>query len=156
MESKFKVFVIVAIVVLALAIAGSTFFVLRVLHSDPSEVIATTEEKAPELKSISLGEAILTNITKESGNTQHFAKVQISIGVDATDEKAYTALKTKIEEKSASVRSELISTIGEQTYSMLNGANGKEKLADEIISRLNTLLDTDLIHEVYYEEYFIQ
>lgn len=156
MESKFKIFVIVAIAVLAIAVAGSTYFVLRALNSNQTEVATTSEAQKLNLKSISLGESILTNISSDSGSVQHFAKVQISIDVDASDEKAFTALSTQIEEKSASIRNELITTIGEQTYSMLITANGKEKLADEIITRLNTLLDTDLIYKVYFEEYFIQ
>ena len=157
MENKFKLFVIIAIVVLALAIAGSTFFVLKVFNSNQIEAAtASSKAKAPNLKAISLGESILTNIATDGGSVQHFAKVQISIGVDSSDEKTYAELETKITNQSASVRNALITTIGEQTYSMLNGANGKEKLADEIITRLNTLLDTDLIYEVYFEEYFIQ
>lgn len=156
MESKFKVFVIVAIAVLAIAIATSTFFVLRALNSTSSETAITSEEKAKVIKTVDLGDAILTNITSENKNAQHFAKVKIAIGIDASNEKEFTALSTSIEEKSSSIRSEIITTIGEQTYSMLSAANGKEKLADEIITRLNTLLDTDLIYEVYYEEYFIQ
>lgn len=156
MESKFKIFVIVAIVVLALAIAASTFFVLRAVNDNQIDTISSSANHEPELKDIALGDAILTNITSEGNNVQHFAKVQISIGVDASDEKAYTELSTKIEEKSASIRNELITAIGEQTYSMLSAANAKTKLADDIIIRLNTLLDTDLIYEVYYADFFVQ
>lgn len=155
MESKFKVFVIVAIVVLALAIAASTFFVLRALNSSQINVVSTSADYEPKLSTVSLGDAILTNITSE-GNAQRFAKVQISIGVDSTDQKAYEALIAEIEVKSASIRSELITTIGEQTYSMLSAENAKAKLADQIIIRLNTLLDTDLIYEVYYQDFFVQ
>ena len=155
MESKFKIFVIVAIVVLAGAIAASTFFVLRALNSTQTETIVV-EDASVNLKPVELGEAILTNISSENEKVQHFAKVKISIGVDSTNEKEYTALTTEITEKASSIRSAIITTLGEQTYSMLNAASGKEKLADEIITRLNTLLDTDLIREVYYEEYFIQ
>ncbi|MBE6021740.1 MAG: hypothetical protein E7231_00745 [Cellulosilyticum sp.] len=156
MESKFKVFVIIAIVVLALAMGTSTFLVLRVLNNTQAEVATTGNGAAIELKSIALGDAILTNITNDNGSVQHFAKVKVSIGVDGSDEKIFTELSAEIEAKAASIRSELIATIGEQTYSMLSAGNGKEKLADEIITRLNTLLDTELIYEVYYEEYFIQ
>lgn len=155
MESKFKVFVIVAIVVLALAIAASTFFVLRALNSSQTNVVSTSEDYEPTLSTVSLGDAILTNITSE-GSTQRFAKVQVSIGVDSKDQEAYEALIAEIEVKSASIRSELITTIGEQTYSMLSAENAKAKLADQIIIRLNTLLDTDLIYEVYYQEFFVQ
>jgi len=156
LESKFKVFVIVAIVVLGLAMGASTFLVLRVLNNTQAEVATTSNGGPIELKSVALGDAILTNITNDNGNVQHFAKVKVSVGVDGSNEEMFTALSAEIDEKATSIRSELISTIGEQTYSMLSAGNGKEKLADEIIARLNTLLDTELIYEVYYEEYFIQ
>lgn len=155
MESKFKIFVIVAIVVLALAIPTSTFFVLRTFNNAQTKEVVEVEHK-PELKEIALGDAILTNITAEGSSVQHFVKIQISIGVDASDEKAYAALSTEVTEKSASIRNELITIIGEQTYSMLSASNAKIKLADEIIIKLNTLLDTDLIYEVYYIDFFVQ
>lgn len=156
MESKFKIFVIVAIAVLGIAIAGSTFFVLRALNSNNTEAVSSQEEKTVNLKEIKLGDAILTNIASE-GNVQHFAKIEVKIGVDATNEKEYEALSKKIEEKSGSIRNELITTIGEQTYTMLIDTKaGKEKLADEIITRLNKLLDTEMIQAVYYGDYFIQ
>lgn len=157
MEGKFKLFVIVALVVLALAIGGSTFFVWKMVSNNTVASADQTEEAQQQvLKPIDLGDSILTNIATESGNVQHFAKVQVSIGVNAADEKAFTALSEQITENAASVRNELISTVGEQTYTMLNATNGKEKLADEIISRLNTLLDTDMVCKVYFQEYFIQ
>ena len=156
MESKFKIFVIVAIAVLGLAVAGSTFFVLKALNSNNTEVTASQHESTVNLKEADLGDAILTNVASE-GNIQHFAKIQVKIGVDATNTKAYEALTKKFEESSASIRNELISAIGEQTYTMLSDTKvGKEKLADEIITRLNKLLDTEMIQAVYYEEYFIQ
>lgn len=156
MESKFKIFVIVAIAVLGIAVAGSTFFVLRALNSNNIEATTSQGEGTVDLKEVELGDAILTNVASE-GNIQHFAKIQVKIGVDATNTKAYEALTPKFEEKSASIRNELINAIGEQTYSMLSDTKvGKEKLADEIITRLNKLLDTEMIQAVYYEEYFIQ
>ena len=156
MESKFKIFVIVAIAVLGLAVAGSTFFVLKALNSSNTEAAVSQDESTVNLKEVDLGDAILTNVASE-GNIQHFAKIQVKIGVDATNTKAYEALTKKFEESSASIRNELISAIGEQTYTMLSDTKvGKEKLADEIITRLNKLLDTEMIQAVYYEEYFIQ
>lgn len=156
MESKFKIFVIVAIAVLGIAIAGSTFFVLKVLNNNNTQTVATQEKSSSHLKEVEVGEAIVTNIASE-GNVQHFAKIQIKLGVDSSDSKSYEALTSEFEERSASIRNELINAIGEQTYTMLSDTKaGKEKLADEIITRLNNLLDTEMIQAVYYEEYFIQ
>ena len=155
MESKFKIFVIVAIAVLGIAIAGSTFFVLKVLNNNTPTVV-TQEKSSNYLKEVEVGEAIVTNIASE-GNVQHFAKIQIKLGVDSSNSKSYEALTSEFTERSASIRNELINAVGEQTYTMLSDTKtGKEKLADEIITRLNKLLDTEMIQAVYYEEYFIQ
>lgn len=155
MESKFKIFVIVAIAVLGIAIAGSTFLVLKVLNNNTPTVV-TQEKSSNYLKEVEVGEAIVTNIASE-GNVQHFAKIQIKLGVDSSNSKSYEALTSEFKERSASIRNELINAIGEQTYTMLSDTKtGKEKLADEIITRLNKLLDTEMIQAVYYEEYFIQ
>lgn len=155
MESKFKIFVIVAIVILGIAIAGSTFFVLKTLNASQDEK-AVIKEEAVQLTEVAIGEAIMTNITSE-GSVPHFAKIQIKLGINSENTKLYDSLISLIQTKSASIRNELINAIGEQTYSMLSDTkNGKEKLADEIITRLNKLLETEMIHEVYYEEYFVQ
>lgn len=152
---KFKIIVIAALVVLTIAIGGSTFFVIQMINKQPSTEASVPKDYEPKLEIIDLGDSILTNVTPE-GSRQHFAKIQVSIGVDSNDSKAYEALSAVITAKEKSIRNEIIETIGEQTYSMLYEAGGKEKLADEIVTRLNTLLDTDLIYEVYYGEYFIQ
>lgn len=157
MDGKFKIFVIVAIVVLAVAIAGSTFFVMKMMSNSAPAQQATVVNEAEKLAQIDLGDAILTNLSMESNSIQHFAKVQIAIGVDASNEEALTAFQTVIDEKSASIRSEIIDTVGEQTFSMLsNPPTGKVKLADELIPRLNELLETEMIKEIYYKEYFVQ
>lgn len=155
LESKFKFFVIIAIVVLSVSIAGSTFYVLKQMNQSPKEEVATTKTEL-ELTEVSMGDAIMTNIAMEDDKIQHFAKVKISLGVDASNKKAYEAFNSAVTNRAASMRNELIAVIGEQTFTMLRANDGKTKLADEMVARLNQLLGTDIIYDVYYEEYFVQ
>ena len=155
MESKFKRFVIIAIVILGISIAGSTFFVLKQMNQDNKAQTAATENEL-KLTEVSMGDAIMTNIAMGEDAVQHFAKIKISLGVDASDKKAYEAFTKAVTDQAASMRNELIAVIGEQTYTMLKANDGKVKLADEIVARLNKLLSTDIIYDVYYEEYFVQ
>ncbi len=156
MEKNFKVFVILAIVVLGASIAASTYFVLRQLDGKEQTVATEQTDIQPKLTEVSMGDAIMTNIAVEDDRVQHFAKIKLSIGVDTTDEKAYKAFNEVLTTQAAGVRNELISVIGEQTYTMLNSREGKIKLADEIVARLNKVLDTKIIYDVRYEEYFVQ
>lgn len=155
MESKFKLFVIIAIVVLGISIAASTFFVLKQMNESSNGQTAATEKEL-KLTEVSMGDAIMTNIAMGEDAVQHFAKIKISLGVDASDKKSYEAFTNAVTNQAASMRNELIAVIGEQTYTMLKANDGKAKLADEIVARLNKLLSTDIIYDVYYEEYFVQ
>lgn len=141
--------------VLGVSVAGSTFYVLKQMNQPPKEA-AETPKAELKLTETSMGDAITTNIAMEEDKVQHFAKIKISLGVDASDKKAYEAFNNAVTNQAASMRNELIAVIGEQTFTMLRANDGKVKLADEIVARLNQLLDTDIIYAVYYEEYFVQ
>lgn len=157
MDSKFKTFVIIALVILALTIGGSVFFIMNAINNNTQDAKAADPKAPVKVSEIALGDAIMTNIAKDEEGMQHYAKIQVSIGMDSSDEKTFEALTATVAEKSASIRSELIATIGEQTYTMLSNPKvGKEKLSDEIIARLNKLLGTDKVKEVYFQEYFVQ
>lgn len=153
MDNKFKMFVITAIIILTLGIAGVTYLFLS-QDNDKAEVAKETEQI--KMIEVPMGEEIMTNIALGEDEIQHFAKVKISLGINQNDEKAYNSLNEVLVAKAASIRNELIDVVGDQTYDMLIATDGKVKLADEIVLRLNKLLGTDLICEVYYQDYFVQ
>lgn len=155
MENKFKIFVIVAIVFLAAAIAGSTYIMLSVINSKETVVEGQVEDVQYDLIATPLGEAITANVYEEGGK-QHIARVQLSFGVDQSDKKAYTAFTEKYNANLAVVRNEVILTIREQTYSMMIKPDAQSSLSDEITARVNAVLDTTIIKEVYFEDFFVQ
>ena len=158
MENKFKIFVIVGFVSLGLTIAGSTFFILTQINKEPKEVIQVvdTEINSTELAKIELEEAITSNVYEEEGSMQHIAKVHVSLGVDQSSKKEYEAFTTLYGENIAVIRNEIIQIIREQTYGMMSKADAQIKLGSEIVNRLNKLLDTQLIKEVYFKDFFVQ
>ena len=157
MENKFKLFVIIGFLVLGLAIAGSTFFVLTQLNKNPEQVIAVEENtiKKTELAKVELEESITSNVYGED-NMQHIARIHVSLGVDQSDKKGYEAFTTLYNDNIALIRNEIIQVVREQTYSMMSKADAQVKLGSEIVNRLNKLLDTTLIKEVYFKDFFVQ
>lgn len=157
MENKFKLFVIIGFVVLGLAVAGSTFFILTQLKKAPAQVTETVKEeiKKTDLAKIELEEAITSNVYEE-GSMQHIARISVSLGVDQSAKKEYEAFTTLYSENIALIRNEIIQVIREQTYSMMSKADAQTKLGSEIVNRLNKLLDTELIKEVYFKDFFVQ
>lgn len=157
MENKFKVFVIVGFLVLGLGIAGSTFFILTQINKEPQQITSVQENtiKKTDLAKVELEEAITSNVYGED-NMQHIAKIHVSLGVDQSDKKGYEAFSTLFSENIALVRNEIIQVVREQTYSMMANADAQIKLGSEIVNRLNKLLGTELIKEVYFKEFFVQ
>ncbi len=158
MDKSFKIFVIIAILVLTVGIGAVTFLLLTQKNGETTGTDSVVEEqiKPVNIVEVSMGDPIMTNIALGEDKIQHFAKMQISLGINQDNEKKYKELELLLASKSASIRNELIDTIGSQTYNMLTSTDGKTKLADEIVIRLNKLLDTDLVCEVYYGDYFVQ
>lgn len=155
MDNKFKIFVIVAILLLAAGIVGSTFVILNMVGGNATSEATATGEANYKLVEVAIEDAITTNVPEEDG-MQHIAKIEISLGVDTSNKKAYSIFEEEMASKPAGVRNEIIAAVGEQTYSMMSSRDGREKLADEIITRLNSFLNTDIIHEVYYKDYYVQ
>ncbi len=155
MDKKFKIFVVMAIVVLTLGVAAVTVLLLN-QDSGNKEDTNVGKEAELDIVEIPMGDEIMTNIALGEDEVQHFVNVQISLGINKIDDKAYKTLTEKMGIKTASIRNELIDILGDQTYDMLSATDGKVKLADEIVLRLNKLLGTDLICEVYYQKYFVQ
>ena len=76
--------------------------------------------------------------------------------MDQSSKKEYEAFTTLYSENIALIRNEIIQVIREQTYSMMSKADAQTKLGSEIVNRLNKLLDTELIKEVYFKDFFVQ
>ena len=157
MEKKLIIFVVVGFLVLGVAIAGSTFFILSKINNTP--VVEKSKESdtisIADLAKHELEEAITSNVYEENG-MQHIAKVHISLGVDQSSEKEYEAFTGLYDANISVIRNEIIQVIREQTYSMMIKADAQTKLGSEIVNRLNKLLDTDLIKEVYFKDFFVQ
>ena len=157
MDKKFKIFVIIAIVILTVGIATVAFLLLSDNKiNDKNHENVEKNVELPDIIEVPMGEEIMTNIDLGEDKVQHFVNVQISLGIDKKDDKAYKKLTESMELKAASIRNEFIDILGDQTYDMLSATDGKVKLADEIVIRLNKLLNTKLICEVYYQKYFVQ
>ncbi len=153
MDKKFKIFVIIAIVLLGVAIAVSTFLLLNVVNKG-EDVAVNAKEKKIKLITIDLGDAITSNVYDEAGE-QHIARVSISFGVNQSS-KQYKKFRKNFDSSKIIIRNEIIQGIREQTYEMMSKTDAQTKLGDEIAERINKLLDTQVIQEVYFGDFFVQ
>lgn len=155
MDKKFKIFVIIAIVLLGIAIGVSTFLVLSMMGKDKEAVSESQAEVSKsKLVTINVGDPITCNVYEATGE-QHIAKVSISLGVNEKS-KQYKKFQKDFESSQVIIRDEIIQTIREQTYEMMSKTDAQTKLGDEIAARINKLLDTQVVEKVYFSEFFVQ
>jgi len=155
LDKKFKLFVIIAIVFLGIAIAAGMFFILDAVGKN--KVVAESNKKSTNIMSLStvdLGDAIATNVFDEQGE-QHIARIVVSFGIDEEDS-AYEPFKEAFESKKVIIRDQIIHIVREQTYEMMTKTDAQTKLGDEIVVRINELLDTQVIQKVYFGDFFVQ
>lgn len=153
MDNKFKVFVIVALIILALLAGTGTFIALNVLNK--SEATGQSKEVDDEnIELIELGEAITANLLDEMENP-HIIRLKISFAVDSKSDE-YKKFNEDFALKQVLIRDMIIRITREQTYEMMMRQDAQSKLSDEIVASINKLLGTTLIQKVYFGDFFVQ
>lgn len=157
MDNKFKVFVIVALVILAGVAGTSTFIAITVMNRTVAQQTASTsgiEIASKNLTLVNLSEPITCNIVDEAGKP-HVVRVVIALEADSKNG-GYKKFSKSFSEKEIIVRDAVISLLRQQTYEMMTRVDAQEKLGDEIVTKVNELLGTTVIQNTYFGEFFVQ
>lgn len=154
MDKKFKVFVIVALVVLAALAATGTVVALKAVNSTQGKQTEVEDAESKNIKILALKEAITTNLAGDE-NSRSMARISVGFGIDSEDKMAKD-FETAFTDKELIVRNEVISILRAQTYEMMTRHDAQDKLAEEIKGRVNKILETEIIKEVYFGEFFVQ
>ncbi len=157
MDSKFKVFVITAFVILfAGMMAGGFFIVKTVTDKEPVGQVGEIMHHPKDIVVFPIASDITTNlISDEDAQRKHVIKVTVGFGIDKKG-KDFKDLSKDFVEKEMIIRNEIIQSIRDQSYESLSAKDGQEKLAEIIVSRLSTVLATQSIVDMYFGEFFVQ
>jgi flagellar FliL protein len=85
-----------------------------------------------------------------SNNADRYLKCKISLELDSPD------LQKEIDKKLPAIRDAIIQILSSKTVEEIQTAKGKEKLKEEIKRKLNEMLTTGEIRNVYFTEFVIQ
>ena len=156
-DKNFKIFVIATLFVLLIAIGGCTFVIFNLVSKNNIEKEVDKVDKVDkekELTAVSLGDAITVNVSDELGQI-HIMRVAISFGVDEKS-KEFKKFSSDVTDKEVIIRDGIIDVLRAQTFEMMNKADSKAKLSDEIKIKVNQILDTEIVEKVYCSDFFIQ
>ncbi len=150
------IIVIALLVVLLLAIGAVSVIALTQL----SKMQVGTSQQQPEntsgkltadkITELSLGESFATNLKIGADGKDHVLKVDISIGIDTTDEKKATTEITNLQTKLTILRDIANTVIREATYEDLIADGGLDTLKANILSGIQQQFTSNLIVAVYF------
>ncbi len=152
---KKKLFIIIGAVVLVLLIGGgvAAYFMLKkepqVEPKDPG-----LEVPVPELtKSAEIGpmvdiEEFIVNIISEDAT--HYVKA--SLTVELTNEE----VKEEVSKRMPQIRDAILLLLGNKTYEELQDLQGKRQLKAELLSKLNSFLQTGKVKSIYFTNFVVQ
>lgn len=154
MDKKFKVFVIIALVVLAVLAAAGTVITLNIVNSTKAEEVVEEVVEKQDIQVIALDEAITANLAGDE-RSRAIIRTSIGFGVDGKA-KTFKEFTEKFTEKQLIIRDEIIRILRAQTYEMMTRKDAQDKLEEEIKNRINEVLLTQIIQEVYFAEFVVQ
>ena len=153
--SKKKLFIIIGAVVLILLIGGgvAAYFMLKkqpqVEAKDPG-----LEVPVPELnKSAEIGpmvdiEEFIVNIISEDAT--HYVKASLTL--ELTNEE----VKEEVTKRMPQIRDAILLLLGNKTYEELQDLQGKRQLKAELLSKLNSFLQTGKVKSIYFTNFVVQ
>ncbi|MGL4798672.1 MAG: flagellar basal body-associated FliL family protein [Cellulosilyticaceae bacterium] len=155
MDKNFKIFVIIALVVLTMVATTAVFLVLSIKPQSVEEQTTTTSVNKENLEIVHMAEALNANLKLGEDKVPHIVRLVIGVQVDKKH-KAYKDFSKNFEGNQTIIRDGIIDIVRSKTYEDMNEEGAKDELAKEIATRINELLDTDIVQNIYFGDYFIQ
>jgi len=148
--------IIVLLVVLLVTIGLGFYFMFTNLGKSPDVEETEKEIAVEDVKPFNLTDSIYTNLLNGTDNKEHVVKLNMSLGIDNSDEKDCTEFITMLTENEVVVKDVVISTLKKKTFEELKKSDSLEVLRDELLGNLQKQFNSNLIAKVYISEFFVQ
>ncbi len=153
--SKLLLIVIIVLLLLLLIIGGLVAYFLLSGNDQPQQQQQQQKiekkhkvDQMTEIGPIYPLDQFIVNLV--SSNADRYLKCKIDLELDAP------ALQKELDKKLPAVRDAIIQILSSKTVEEIQTARGKEKLKEEIKRKLNEILSTGQIRNVYFTEFVIQ
>jgi len=152
--NKLLLVVIIILLLMLLIIGGAVaYFLLSSNENEPSSDMQKIEKKQKTKEATEIGpiyplDPFTVNLLSNGGS--RYLKCKIDLELDSPE------LQQEIDKKVAPIRDAIIEILSSKTVEELLTSKGKEKVKEEIKRRLNSMLSTGEIKNVYFTEFVIQ
>ena len=149
-SKKKKSFVKVIIIAVIISVLGGGGFFAWTKFSPPPESKDKTEtpKKEPEIGPMYPLETFIVNLSEGKGRRYLKVKMQLELSNEKVEQEA--------DKRLPQFRDSLLVLLSSKTFQQVSSVEGKNRLRDEIVSRLNGFLTSGKINEVYFTEFVVQ
>lgn len=153
-KSKKKLFIIigVAIALLLGCLAGGYFFYMKAQQKSAEEE-NQSQVYIPEINPVNLGPMVDINdfvVNIISGEETHYVKVALT--VELSNEPSAEEVNMRMPQ----MRDAIILILGSKDYRELQDIQGKKQLKAEILSRINSIIQSGKVVSIYFTEFVVQ
>lgn len=151
---KKLIIIIAAAVVLLLLIGGAAFFFLKPAPAEEEEVDPGLDVPVPEItQSTEIGpmikiEEFIVNIISEED--RHYVKASLTL--ELNKEEAVDETNRRMPQ----IRDAILLLVGNKTYEELQDLQGKKQLKAELLSKINSFLQTGKVKAIYFTDFVVQ
>ena len=110
---------------------------------------APVEGKAPPVKRPAVG---MKEFVVNLADTEQTRYLKVNIELEVTS----PAIGLACDANQAAIRSSLVELLSSKTYAEIRDIKGKAKLRQEVIVRLNEIIGTNGITQVYFTDFIVQ
>lgn len=140
---------IIAVLISASMLLQSAAVSTRIsLENFPEPGLLTTEQKRPPLATFELKE-FMSNTADE--DTTHFVRIKMSIGYEKTN----LLLQTELSDRRVQIFDLILLTLNGKRKIDLDSTQKKQDLKVELMIKINALLQTGKIDDIYYAEFSV-
>jgi len=143
---------IAAAAVVAFLLGGGAGFAGNMFISDSEaapegEQTAEDGEGKAEMRMVSALDPFIVNLRGSGGG--RILRLEVQLEYDRSDE-------DRIAAGTPAMRDALLSLASDYSYSELEGIDGKMHFRDELLGRLNRVLEGPRVHRIYFTEFVVQ
>lgn len=154
-KSNKKLFIIIGAAVLVLLIgAGVAGFLILKKEPPPEEKDPAISVPVPDLtESAVIGpmvdiEEFIVNII--SADSNHYVKTSLTVELNKEE------TREEVVNRMPQVRDAILLLLGNKTYEELQDLQGKKQLKAELMSKINSFLQTGKVKSVYFTNFVVQ
>jgi len=140
---------VIIIAVIISVLGGGGFFAWTKFFPPPeSKDKVETPKKEPEMGHMYSLETFIVNLAEGKGRRYLKVKMQLELSSEKVEQEA--------DKRLPQFRDSLLVLLSSKTFQQVSSVEGKNKLRDEIVTRLNGFLTAGKVKEVYFTEFVVQ